>query len=215
MNFYSHAVVASWRSGEPAFVLGAMLPDLQQMAGERFELSGGQLAEGVRFHEQTDAVFHAHAHFRGLCARGVASLQALGVSRGGARAAAHIGVELLIDDYLFDDHGGRERYLSALAHAPGSCLERPGLSRVIASLRTRGVDRAHTSADAIARRIDYATRGRKRLALRPADLPRIRQWSAAVATEVRAIAPALLQDLATALETRPNAIETGDAAGPG
>ena len=37
MNFFGHALAASWRSREPGFALGSMLPDFASMCGMRLD----------------------------------------------------------------------------------------------------------------------------------------------------------------------------------
>ncbi len=208
MNFYSHAVVASWLSPDPGFVLGAMLPDLCRMAGEKPIRGAGVILDGVRCHEHTDEIFHAHGEFRRLCADAFNGLSARGLARGSAKAGAHIGVELLIDGALFDDEFGRSHYLKSIQASPAllsSVQLSAGLSRVLAAMRERGVERAHTSANAIARRIDYATRGRRRLALGQGDIPRIGDWAEAARAGVVAATPTLIRDVAKGIGAVPPA----------
>src|SRR4029079_14058794 len=69
VNFFGHALVASWRSRAPAFALGAMLPDFASMCRARVEVVGhADLAAGVDWHHETDRVFHAAGAFRRLVA---------------------------------------------------------------------------------------------------------------------------------------------------
>ena len=59
MNFFGHAIVASWTSVEPAFVLGSMVPDFANMVGARVpRVFHEGVARGVEFHHATDRVFH-------------------------------------------------------------------------------------------------------------------------------------------------------------
>ena len=219
MNFYSHAVVASWVSPEPSFVLGSMLPDLCRMAGEKPLKVGGLVGHGIDCHEHADAIFHGHQDFRQLCSAGFERLQELGLSRGSARASAHIGVELLIDGWLYDDEYGREHYLASVARGADVLADHgpsPALLSVVRSLHGRGVERAHTSADAVARRIDYATRGRKRLALARRDLSQLRKWADETRTVVEAASPRMIRDVASSLGAsvpKASRLEWADARG--
>ena len=103
MNILGHTHVAlAGGHDDPAYLLGAALPDLASMAGVRLARAGldGALAAGVRCHLAADAAFHAHAAFRagsGALRRAVADR---GVGSGPARAVGHAGWELLLDGTL-------------------------------------------------------------------------------------------------------------------
>jgi hypothetical protein len=115
MNFFGHAVVASWKNPLPAFVLGAMLPDFANMVGTRLsQPEEPALASGVAFHHRTDHVFHENAVFRELVAGARVELSRLGLSRGSARAVAHVGVEILLDGVLAGDEAASAAYRAAL-----------------------------------------------------------------------------------------------------
>lgn len=103
MNFLGHTHVALVTGNDdPAYLLGAALPDLAPMARVRLPRAGltGPIGAGVRCHVETDAAFHAHAAFRsgsGALRRTVADR---GVASGPARAVGHAGWELLLDGTL-------------------------------------------------------------------------------------------------------------------
>ena len=103
MNFLGHAAVARHHDDDPAYVLGAVLPDLLPMAGLRLDRSavGPQVAAGWRDHHRVDAAFHASADFT----QGVRALHAdlHPLERGPRRAVAHVGWELLLDEVVADD----------------------------------------------------------------------------------------------------------------
>ncbi len=111
VNYLGHAVLAFHVAEDPAFALGAMLPDLASMAGFSIDEVEPRVSAGVRFHHQTDAIFHEAPEFiegqRFVRQR----LLELGVRKGPARAMAHIGIEFMIDA-AFVPHEG---YLDALA----------------------------------------------------------------------------------------------------
>jgi len=173
VNFIGHAAVALWRSDVPAYVLGAMLPDLVNMAGLRLprELPAGALADGVALHHETDAVFHAERGFIALTQHTLDRLSALGVSRGPARAVAHVGVEMLLDGELLHEPevaGAYERALSELTgvrplftqpaeHARWRLLER--------RLRAHGTPYDYRNTDAVLARLIRIFSGRTRLAI--------------------------------------------------
>lgn len=118
MNFFAHASVALWRSNDPRFLLGAMLPDLTGMLG--FGLVGSSdhtVQAGIEYHHATDAAFHGAGRFVAMCGEGVRSMSAEGMRRGSARAIAHVGIELLLDGRMSADERARAAYAGALRSA--------------------------------------------------------------------------------------------------
>jgi len=113
MNFLAHAAVARRIDDDPAFVLGAVLPDLLPMAGLSIRSGHGEVrnpsltvtrtAAGWALHHRVDEVFHELPAFRtGVQALRV-ELRATALGTGPRRAVAHVGWELLLDDALADD----------------------------------------------------------------------------------------------------------------
>lgn len=132
MNYFGHAAIATLRDRDPRFVLGAMLPDLLPMVGivapKFFEDS--VLNAGVTFHLETDALFHETQSFLTWNRTALLCLRDLGVSRGPARACAHMGVEMLIDAELC-----RERdFFSAYEQALTFVRDRPNLLAPVGAL---------------------------------------------------------------------------------
>src|ERR671919_173368 len=86
MNVLGHTFVAlAVGDDDPAYVLGAVLPDLAPMLNVRIDRSrlDGRVGEGVRCHIEADAVFHGLAEFRS----GAAALRRSHLGRRtGARA---------------------------------------------------------------------------------------------------------------------------------
>lgn len=123
MNFFGHAVVAARVSREPDFVLGAMLPDLAGMVGARLApvvegaLSHGAVAAGIAHHHRVDEGFHGSLAFSRVWLAAVAELRRTGLPRGPARAAAHVGLELLLDGHLSRDEPSRDAFRRALDRA--------------------------------------------------------------------------------------------------
>jgi hypothetical protein len=193
MNFFGHAVVASWRSAHPAFVLGAMLPDFATMIRARPPSSSHrEISLGIGFHHATDQVFHDAPTFRRLSARALTELDARGLSRGSARAVAHIGVEILLDGCLSSDRGARDAYLAALAAHDelDARIEwkrersRGDLGDLVRALSARGVRREHQAPEIVAFRVSRALAPRPRLALDPQSAVEVRNWAEATAPEV-------------------------------
>jgi hypothetical protein len=115
VNFFGHAVVASWKAQASGVVLGAMLPDLASMSETRLvEVDHPELAAGLALHYRTDRVFHAASEFVALWRGATRALRARGLERGCALAAGHVGIELLLDGWLVERRKAREAYAAAL-----------------------------------------------------------------------------------------------------
>lgn len=116
MNYFGHAAVATLCGRSSRFVLGAMLPDLMPMAGILIpkDMSDRDLSDGLLFHLETDALFHNTRTFLELNRKALSDLRSLGVSRGPARACAHIGVEMRLDAVLAESDASFAGYELAL-----------------------------------------------------------------------------------------------------
>lgn len=216
MNFFGHAVVATWRSGEPAFVLGAMLPDFATMIGERVPpVVHSVLEAGVAFHHATDRVFHDAPTFRALELDARRSLRALGVSRPSALAVAHIGVEMILDVSLAADERGAECYAAALhegrADALGVHIRWPSAAgndryeKLRALISARGVPRGGVDAAVIAFRVARALSSRPRLRLEQGAEAFVEQWVVEAAPRIARAAPTLLGEITRGLVLDPGA----------
>lgn len=205
MNYFGHAAIASHREREPGFILGAMIPDLCAMTGLKGEESlGGVLGRGVRFHLDTDALFHQTRVFCEHNRRLQARFRELGVSRGPARAAAHLGVEMLIDAELARETPAVDAYVAALAwgvrhvgHESQGVWRSPSqlkLAGLCQYLLDRGPGIHCTARERFVERLGRALGGRRLLSPTPAELQLIAeelQGDRAVAVEV----PDLLVEL--------------------
>jgi hypothetical protein len=103
MNVLGHASVAlAWGGDDPAFVLGAVLPDLASMVHMRIDRSVlyGPVGDGMSCHIDADAIFHDHPDFRAGSAALRRDLASQGLDRGPVRAIGHAGWELLLDGTL-------------------------------------------------------------------------------------------------------------------
>ena len=207
MNFFSHAWIAAQLRPEPRFVLGAMLPDLAVILGSRFELPAEPvLADGVRLHHATDALFHASDGFRRWNQDGVVALLALELPRGPARGAAHLGVELLLDGVLARAPGPAPgAYQAALAEAGQVSIAWRGkdLRRDLEDLceRLAGHSAASAAADAsrLAERIERTLAPRRRLRLAPEHVEPIARWLAATRPRIEAEGLELAETILAAL----------------
>src|SRR3954471_7758778 len=161
MNFVGHAVVAWRERAEPAFAFGAMVPDLRRFArGEHPDprRDVDALRDGMAAHHRADAAFHDHPLFREWMA---AVQEALPGNPRGARAAAHVAVELTIDGELLR-RGAAGAYGDALAWAAPSFAGTWG--DVVARMRTGEIVEAYGSPAAIAGRVVAVLGRRPRLA---------------------------------------------------
>jgi hypothetical protein len=210
MNFFGHAVVASWTSVEPAFVLGAMVPDFANMVGARVPgVTHEEIARGVAYHHETDRVFHDAPTFKKLMADARRDLRARELPRPSALAVGHIGVEILLDASLARDDRGRGAYLDAIRAGDPSALgvhlswdaeparDRYGL--LVSALVDRGVPRSAADPDAVAFRVRRALSRRPRLALTEGGEHIVRAWAESAADAVAAAAPVLVAEIVAGL----------------
>ena len=72
------------------------------------------LATGVAFHHGTDEVFHDLPGFQRLSRQAFSWLLERGMPRGPARAVAHMGIEMLLDEVMASDATACDAYLRAL-----------------------------------------------------------------------------------------------------
>jgi len=202
VNFFGHATLAAAQRPEPSFVLGAMLPDLAAMAGDRIaSVADPVVRSGVAFHHETDAAFHVADPFVALCVSGRQALEAAGVGRGAARAVAHVGSELLLDGWIARTQGISPHYDAALARGPAleSALRwRRGIGErhwasLCARIEQSPIPTAYDDPAFVCERLVRILSRRPRLALVPAELPAVRQWLAGAREALPRSAASLLQ----------------------
>ena len=207
MNYLGHAAVATWRSQDRAFVLGAMLPDFATMLGARPPATThAGLDAGMRFHYRTDEVFHRSAGFRELTRSAFDWLLARGVERGRARAIAHVGIELLLDADLSRTEPVRQAYMAALhggaAHELGRHLSwaapegRLGFEDLRTRLLARGVTADAPAPEVTSQRLRRALSARPRLALDDAATLVAFDWLTVAQPQVTARAAGLAREVA-------------------
>lgn len=208
MNLFGHAAIAAWRSAGPEVALGAMLPDLVGLARVRApEPRSDGLRAGIALHHETDRLFHSSRQFVTLCGRALDTLCADGLARTSARAAAHVGVELLLDGELGDDTPAREAFAAALALAcerleDDLVWRDPEDSSRLRTVATRllaaDIPDAYRDPDRVAERLFHILARRPRLAFPAANLSGVVRWARAAQDDIRAIAPTLFGHLRTA-----------------
>jgi hypothetical protein len=188
-----------------------MLPDFCSMLGLAAPArADGQLGAGIRFHHVTDHAFHELAVFRGLCREATAWLDEQRVRRGSARAAAHVGVELMLDAELAENAESRAHYLAALRaghepalleSAPLETEARAQLGRLTGTLSERGVAKRPEDA-VVVERLARALARRPRLWLLPEDLPAVSSWVELFRERVVACSAAIVTELTRDIERR-------------
>lgn len=205
MNFVGHAMAARWEHDDPRFVLGAMLPDLAQMCGARLlAVDDEVIAAGVACHHRADAAFHRAAGFTALCAEARAWLRAAGLARGPVLAAAHVGVELLLDGCWLDDLAVERAYLEAIEHAAQPAARAVAWAheehaRRFAALAERlhaaGSPRAYRDPVQVGLRLARILARRPRLSPAPGDEAHLVRWAEAARPAIVEAAPALRAEL--------------------
>jgi hypothetical protein len=209
LNFLAHADVAHRVSGDrPGQLLGAMLPDLVVMAGVRLPAHlPGELDAGRLLHHAVDDVFHGHAVFREGVGAIRRRLSSGGLGTGPARAAAHVGYELLLDGCV-EWHGpladAVDRSLGD-ADLLSAGLRRDEVDRwaaLVARLRPARAWVPDPPTEELARRVERVLARRPRLALGPGQTALVLDALAAARPSVTGEGPALLEDVAAAVAER-------------
>jgi hypothetical protein len=174
--------------------VGAVAPDLCGSGGFRLQPPTPHVAQGVANHHRADAAFHALPWFQRTTHRIANELELAGVRRGPARAAAHVGCELLIDGHLLADPA-----ITLALHQTWTILERcgPEVVHLVAPMQRpswkrwlesflHGVEPdRYAEASYVAQRIDLLTKRRPRLATSPSEVVSI---AAVLAAHTRTIA---------------------------
>lgn len=195
MNFFGHAALAARHFTDPraqpsAYDLaklcaGAMLPDFVGMLSlGRPSVHDATLARGVAFHHRTDEAFHELEAFQRLSRAAFAWLSQHGLPRGPARAAAHVGIEMLLDEVYAEEASARVAYRAALAVPLGALLSfpRPADVERLAALQAALLERTATARnlppEQVAQRIRRSLAGRPRLATDDVGQALLASWVA-------------------------------------
>jgi hypothetical protein len=198
MNFVGHALAATWVDSDPRFALGAMLPDFASMAaagGPRVPLGddhGPVVQSGIAWHHRTDHAFHGCAAFLELTDAGTAALRDAGLGRGASLAAAHVGVELLLDGELCHDPALVRHYHGALACDAELA---PPLRAVVRRLEAVGTPHWYRDTGEVATRLFRILGARPRLAIAAEQQDGLGEWLRAVQPTVRDATPGLVAEL--------------------
>ena len=216
MNYFGHAALAVAREENPRFVLGAMLPDLYSM----MRIRGGSVNDpdlllGIDFHLRTDALFHQTETFISLNRNALSALRERNVSRGPARACAHIGVEMLIDAVLIRNQETLAGYLLALKVGAESeavfdphPLSLQGQLKDLCQHLIVHREAVHgTDTRRFIERLGHTLSGRVRLCPSDRELEVIAEYLS-TNQEVERRVPDLLQELQPLLEAAPTQIHT-------
>jgi hypothetical protein len=207
VNFFGHASVATWsRDASPEYVFGAMLPDFVAITGARSTAPcDAEIARGVALHHATDAVFHGAPTFVALMGEARARLGDAGLSGGASRAAAHLGIELLLDGTLVGAEAHARAYEQALAALREAHLRfddpshGPRYWAFHARLRGYGVPHGYIEPAFVAARIRDALAGRPRLALGDVGVDEVTRVLAALQPEITRRAETLLDEVRVGL----------------
>lgn len=201
MNFFGHAVAASWQRSDPRFVLGAMLPDFATMCGTRLlEVADPTVAAGIDHHHQIDRVFHALPVVRELMRTTSAALRQAGIGRGPAAGAGHVGVELLLDGVLIESAEHRSIYRAGIDGAASdiddSLTWEPGGAGRWQELRERlcslGPPTGYADPEEVAHRLERILAPRPRLRLSPGSVPVLARVLQDLRPAITAATPAVL-----------------------
>jgi hypothetical protein len=200
VNFFGHAAAARQVDDDPAFVLGAMAPDLLPLCGAVATTeTSPKVAAGQTHHLAVDAVFHANPAFAALQTWASGALRQAGVPRGASRGAAHVGIELFLDGALAGETRAREAFARSLAHADTTgtpFVWRDDQSRarwrmLVQRLRAGGIPDRYRDPDFVADRLIGALSRRPRLALADHAAAILRAFLPALGGRVAAEAHAL------------------------
>ncbi len=203
MNFFGHAVIASWMRPEPPFVLGSMLPDFEGMVRQRIShINDSVVSAGIDFHHRTDAVFHRAPTFIALCRHALRELQGAGVRRGTARAVAHLGTELFLDGWLANGNDGTPMYRASLTETEGAVDWHDG-GEAFTELRRRLIDwgppHAYREPTFVMERLAVMLDHRDRLRIEEEDHAQVQRFLLTLRPTVEAAAPELLAHLKNGL----------------
>jgi len=202
VNFVGHIAVGAGVAGDAEFLVGTAAPDFASMARTRLRGSvAGALADGIAWHHATDRAFHADEWFLAMERDLRAGLLADGLPDGGARACAHVGVELLLDGEFVrepDVHDAVGRVYVEIGEPSDAVVElaeppeRARWHEHLVGISQRLDPTSYADADAVGRRLHTITSRRPRLAF-PSTMVDV------VSARLRALQPRIADDAPTVL----------------
>jgi len=204
LNFFGHAVVASWSDRSAGHLLGSMLPDFEAMVGVPLSrVRDPDIQRGIELHHRTDDAFHRAPAFLASCAEALEALMESGVRRGTARAVGHIGTELFLDGWLAREQRHVDDYLHAIDLETNALLEWSDRGMAFSKLRARlsvwGAPLDYSEPAFVLARLRDALRARPSLALLEDQSERVSDYLPSLQQLVGRRAPELLQGLRDAL----------------
>jgi hypothetical protein len=207
LNFFGHAVVATWADTKPTHVLGSMLPDFETMVHvSLIGIGDPGIQRGIDLHHRTDDAFHRTQAFLSLSAGALDDLSEAGVRRGTARAVAHIAAEMFLDGCLAGDAPNVQGYLAALAVEPDGMLQWQdgghAYRKLHGRLRTWGAPTNYAEPAFVLARLRDALRGRPALAIVDEELERVAACLPPLQLWVQRESRELLDELRDALGLR-------------
>jgi len=204
LNFFGHAVVASWADRRAGHLLGSMLPDFEAMMGVPLSMvHDPDIQRGIELHHRTDEAFHRAPAFLASCAHALAALTKLGVRRGTARAVGHIGTEMLLDGWLVREERHIDGYLEAIELETAALFEWSDEGKAFSKLQARlavwGAPRDYAEPAFVLARLRDALRRRPALALLDDQSEQVADYLPSLQRLVEQCAPELLKELQDAL----------------
>ncbi len=204
MNFFGHAVVASWADNRAGHLLGSMLPDFETMVRVPLvEVRDPDIQRGIDLHHRTDEAFHRTPGFLAFCAHALEALTNAGVRRGTARAVGHIGSEMFLDGWLARAQDHVDDYLTALDVELNDRLQWKDNGHAFAKLHDRlrfwGAPRDYAETPFVLARLTDALRRRPALAVLEDQSAQIAEFLPSLRQMVESSAPELLDGLQDAL----------------
>lgn len=200
MNFFGHAVVASWADDRAGHLLGSMLPDFETMVRvPLIAVLDADVRRGIDLHHRTDQTFHGTPVFLALCAHALEELSERGVRRGTARAVGHIGSELFLDGWLTRERHHVDGYLAALETEAQLSLRWKDDGIAFSKLRTRlatwGAPREYADPPFVYARLNDALRCRPALSVLEEHAVHVLEFLPSFREMVADHAPELLHQL--------------------
>ena len=204
MNFFGHAVVASWSDRRAGHLFGSMLPDFEAMVGVPLSrVRDRSIQRGIELHHRTDDAFHRAPAFLASCANALDALTASGVRRGTARAVGHIGTEMFLDGWLVREQLHIDGYLRAIELETNALLEWSDQGMAFSKLQARlavwGAPHDYAEPSFVLARLRDALRLRPSLALLDGQSDQVSDYLPLLQELVEQRAPELLKGLQDAL----------------